>query len=108
MAENIKYSKHKEIKDIGYQKYVNYDALEVPFSDAIPSDYEEPMGVPVTFITKYCPEQFEILGISLTLGISKPDNLPKALQGGPAFYLKEESSYKRLYPRIVIRKKQQS
>lgn len=106
LAENIKYSKHKEIKDIGYQKYVNYDALEVPFSDAIPSDYEEPMGVPVTFITKYCPEQFEILGISLTLGISKPDNLPKALQGGPAFYLKEESSYKRLYPRIVIRKKQ--
>ena len=39
MADNIKYSKHKEIKGIGYRKYDNYDAIEVPFTDAIPSDY---------------------------------------------------------------------
>ena len=106
MAENIKYSKHKEVRGVAYQKYVNYDALEVPFSDAIPSDYDELMGVPVTFMDKYCPEQFEIIGISLALGKNKPANLPKAQQGGPAFYLKEESGYRRLYPRIVIRKKQ--
>ena len=63
MADNIKYSKHKEIKGIGYQKYENYNAIEVPFSDAIPSDYSEPMGVPITFLDKFCPEQFEILGM---------------------------------------------
>ena len=41
MADNIKFSKHKEIKDIGYKKYDNYDAIEVPFTDAIPGDYFE-------------------------------------------------------------------
>lgn len=62
MADNIKFSKHKEIKSVGYLKYDNYDAIEVPFSDAIPSDYDGVMGVPVTFLDKYCPEQFDILG----------------------------------------------
>ena len=64
MAENIKYSKHKEIKGGGYQKYDNYDAIEVPFTDAIPSDYNGIMGVPISFLDKYCPEQVEILGDS--------------------------------------------
>lgn len=62
MADNTKYSKHKQIKGIGYSKYDNYDALEVPFSDAIPSNYSELMGVPISFMDKYCPEQFEIIG----------------------------------------------
>ncbi len=62
MADNIKFSKHKEIKGIGYQHYDNYDAIEVPYTDAIPSDYEGVMGVPISFLDKYCPEQFEILG----------------------------------------------
>jgi hypothetical protein len=62
MANNIRYSKHKELKGIGYKKYDNYDAIEVPFTDAIPDDYEGVMGVPISFLDKYCPEQFEILG----------------------------------------------
>lgn len=62
-ADNIKYSKHKEVRGIGYAHYENYDAIEIPYVDAIPSDYEGMMGVPVTFIDKYCPEQFEILGM---------------------------------------------
>lgn len=45
-----------------YPKYDNYDAIEVPFTDAIPSDYDGVMGVPISFLDKYCPEQFEILG----------------------------------------------
>jgi hypothetical protein len=61
MADNIKYSKHKQIKENGYQRYDNYDAIEVPFTDAIPSDYSGVMGVPITFMDKYCPEQFEII-----------------------------------------------
>ena len=61
MAENLKYSKHAEIKANGYQKYDNYDAIEIPFTDAIPSDYQGVMGVPISFLDKYCPEQFEIV-----------------------------------------------
>ena len=61
MADNKKFSKHKEIKGVGYQKYDNFDAIEVPFVDAIPSDYDGMMGVPVTFLDKYNPDQFEIL-----------------------------------------------
>ena len=63
MAENIKFSKHKEVRGIGYKNYDNYDAIEVPFTDAIPSDYEGIMGVPISFLDKYCPEQFEIMGM---------------------------------------------
>ena len=61
--DNIKFSKHKEIRGVGYRHYVNYDAIEVPFTDAIPCDYSGVMGVPITFLDKYCPEQFEILGM---------------------------------------------
>ena len=63
MADNIKFSRHKEVRGIQYSRYDNYDALEVPFTDAIPSDYDGVMGVPITFFDKYCPEQFEILGM---------------------------------------------
>jgi hypothetical protein len=63
MADNLKFSKHKEIKGKAvYDRYDNYDAIEVPFTDAIPSDYEGVMGVPITFLDKYNPDQFEILG----------------------------------------------
>lgn len=61
-AENIKFSKDKKVKDFGYQKYDNYDAIEIPSTGSIPSDYEGIMGVPITFLDKYNPEQFEILG----------------------------------------------
>ena len=62
--DNIKFSKHKEVKGFGYKTYDNYDATEVPFTDAIPSDHEGVLGVPITFLTKYNPEQFEIVGMS--------------------------------------------
>ena len=60
--DNIKFSKHKEIKDKGYQRYVNFDAIEVPFTDAIPSDFTGVMGVPISFLSKFNPDQFEIIG----------------------------------------------
>jgi hypothetical protein len=63
MEDNLKFSKHKEIKGKkSYTKYDNYDAIEVPFTDSIPSDYEGVMGVPISFLDKYNPDQFEILG----------------------------------------------
>lgn len=60
-ADNIKFSKHKEVNGIGYVKYENYDAIEVPFTDSIPSDYSGMMGVPISFLGKYNPDQFEIV-----------------------------------------------
>ena len=65
-AENLRLSKHDAIKgktfEEAYPKYDNYDAIEVSYTDAIPKDYDGVMGVPISFLDKYCPEQFEILG----------------------------------------------
>jgi hypothetical protein len=58
--DNLKFN--KSIQALGYQKYDNYDAIEVPKVDAIPSDYDGVMGVPITFLAKYNPDQFQILG----------------------------------------------
>ena len=87
LAENIKFSKHKEVRGVGYQKYANFDAIEVGFTDAIPSDYEGVMGVPITFLDKYNPDQFEILGTSLQLGtpMSKIAEKGTYPAGGPRF-----------------------
>lgn len=69
MADNLRYSRHKELRGkSAYDHYDNYDAIEVPFTDAIPSDYDGVMGVPISFLDKYCPEQFEILGATESEG----------------------------------------
>jgi hypothetical protein len=62
MADNKKFNKQIQKRETSYQKYDNYDAIEVPFTNAIPSDYDGVMGVPISFLDKYSPEQFEILG----------------------------------------------
>ena len=69
MDDNLKFSKHKEIKGKGsYDFYDNYKAIEIPFTDAIPSDYDGVMGVPISFLDKYSPEQFEIVGATESEG----------------------------------------
>lgn len=107
-ADNIKYSKHKGIKGVGYQKYVNYDAIHVPHTDAIPSDYDGVMGVPITFLDKYCPEQFELLGSSLELAHPMSDYAEKGTYqaGGSCLYLKQKDGpydYHRCFNRLLIR-----
>jgi hypothetical protein len=107
MKDNMRFSKHKVVRESGYPRYLNYDAIEVPYSDSIPSDYDGAMGVPISFLDRYCPEQFEIIGHSLQLadmGIIKK-MLGKA-DGGPRFYIEENGAPVRLYERLVIRKKQ--
>lgn len=94
MEDNLKFSKHKEIKEKGYQKYDNYDAIEVSFTDAIPSDYEGMMGVPISFLDKYCPEQFEIKG------------LDRYVEDNPHYGHRFTLNEKETYARILIRKKQ--
>lgn len=68
MQDNIRYSKHKEICGNGYKHYDNYAAIEVPYTDAIPSDYDGIMGVPITFLEKYNPDQFIIVGATESEG----------------------------------------
>lgn len=65
MADNLRFSRHKELRgETAYDRYDNYDAIEVPFTDAIPADYDGVMGVPISWLDKYCPEQFEIVGLT--------------------------------------------
>ncbi len=60
MADNLRFNK-KLKKKPAYERFDNYAAIEVPFTDAIPSDYDGIMGVPISFLDKYSPEQFEII-----------------------------------------------
>lgn len=93
MADNLKYSKHKEIKGkAAYDKYDNYDAVEIPFTDAIPSDYKGLMGVPITFLDKYNPDQFMIIGCSY--GYGRPDGWSENID--MAVSIKGVSVYKRI------------
>lgn len=72
MEENLKFSKHKEIKGKKvYDKYDNYNAIEVPFTDSIPSDYNGIMGVPISFLDKYNPDQFLIVGMCENIDLYK-------------------------------------
>jgi len=89
-----------------YPTYTNYPAIEVPRVSDIPMDYDGAMGVPITFLDKYNPEQFEILGSSPLLS-KKMSNYAEPgtyTQGGPRFYVPEgDGTHRRLYERIVIR-----
>lgn len=72
MEDNLKHSKHKDIRGKkAYDKFDNFDAINVSYTDAIPSDYGGVMGVPITFLDKYNPDQFEILGCSYDYGRPK-------------------------------------
>ena len=114
LAENLRFSRHKEIKGRkDYIHYENYDAIEVPYVDAIPSDYDGVMGVPRTFLDKYCPEQFEIIGCAegesgRELGLKPyPRELKKlnpSLRDGQLYYI-ENGRPEKPYARILIRKK---
>lgn len=70
MEWNLKNNKKliNKLPDNKYQKYDNYDAINIPLTNAIPSDYQGVMGVPVSFMQKYNPDQFLILGSSVGLG----------------------------------------
>jgi len=132
MEENLKYSKHKEINGKKkYDRYDNYDAIEVPFTDAIPCDYKGVMGVPITFLDKYCPEQFQILGITKTwfgmaskiypeqIQISKTGKktvvtklndgatlLQDSSEINGTCYMVDNNYYTQVYARVLIRHKQ--
>lgn len=129
MAHNLKFNKRlkKELEDkygeIKYQHYENYSAIEVPFTECIPSDYDDAMGVPVTFMDKYNPTQFEILGTSdnglisddykITPGLTKKfvDDYYAAggkgtyHEGNPTAGIYQKGIATTIYKRIFIRAK---
>lgn len=61
----------KNYSDEEFPTYDNYDAINVNKTKDIPMDYAGAMGVPITFLDKYNPEQFEILGLSASAGYSE-------------------------------------
>ena len=118
--ENLKYNKallNKLKKSYGvdyYPKYCNYDAIEVPLATGIPDDYYGEMGVPVSFVDKYCPEQFEIIGIGIgelgkQLNITPiPKEIDETLPGHSSIwrlYLMNGNTAVVPYSRIIIRRR---
>lgn len=89
--ELILYKRYKDNPE-EYPKYDNYDAIEVAHTRHIPEDYDGVMGVPITFLDKYCPDQFDILGMDCWM----KDN-----QSGRRFRL----NGKEKYARLLIRRK---
>lgn len=95
-AEVIKFATKKP-----FEKYDNYDAIDVSFVKNIPSDYNGVMGVPMSIFDKYSPEQFEILGSDYNV---KEGLLPKLVN--PKWKGKLDRGYvnnKRLFTRILIK-----
>lgn len=99
MKDNIRYSKHKDVRGMGYREYDNYNAIEVPHTDSIPLDYDGVMGVPITYLDKYCPDQFEIVGASESEGVGFSNGLWKAGSGIAQPVVEGEKVYKRLFIR---------
>jgi hypothetical protein len=90
-----------------FPTYTNYPGIEVPRVSDIPRDYYGEMGVPITFLDKYNPEQFEIVGSSRRLSQPMSNHAERGtyLQGGPRFYVPDgDGTHRRLYDRIVIRR----
>lgn len=93
--EKIDLYKHYSPEE--YPKYDNYDAIEVSKVCEIPMDYDGVMGVPITFLGKYCPEQFEIIG--LMSGV-KHDVFINGDDGRAKFYINGKGVYARILIRI--------
>ena len=113
-----------------FPSYDNYDAIEVSAVADIPSDFDGAMGVPITFLDKYNPEQFEILAITKTWYGAATKKYPEQEQvdkngkrskvtklndgaviklksppPGQTYYTIGDDCYIQTYPRIIIRRK---
>lgn len=98
---------YKHYNPAEYPTYTNYPAIEVAKVLEIPVDYDGEMGVPITFLDKYNPDQFEIVGNSKWLGKPIADHAAKGTyeSGGMRFYVPNgDGTHRRLYERIVIRR----
>lgn len=112
MLNNILYSRHPLVHIRCYLRYDNYDAIDVPYIDDIPSDYDGIIGVPITFLDNYCPEQFEILGITdrdspyMTKKYTRKD-YPNYSELNRGATIRLNSNIQVTYTRLLIRKRRQ-
>ena len=122
MQENLRFNKKLKGQN-EYYRYLNYEAIEVPYVELIPKDYNGLMGVPKSFLEKYCPDQFEIVSSSDFAindiegwhGVTKEfcdlyyaqGNKGQISVGWPLpYYINNEGRAILPYARILIRKKQ--
>ena len=108
MKDNLRYGKNKTLRERGYIHYDNYDAIDIPAIECIPSDYQGDMGVPDSILEKYCPEQFEIIGLGAG-DLAKEIGIVKNYRGRTDLAYTDLQTGKSScpYSRIIIRKKQQ-
>lgn len=85
--------------EASYPRYDNYDAIEVSKTQDIPLDYDGAMGVPITFITKYNPDQFEIIGATESEGTGFSAGLWNPASGVAQAVINGKRVYKRLFIR---------
>jgi hypothetical protein len=112
MVDNLRFNKRLIKKLDGedaYQRYENLDAIDVPYTDAVPSDFTGMMGVPITFLNRHNPEQFEIVGngegyLAAAIGVTPlgPDFVGS--QGRTKLGI--ASTKQAVFKRIVIRRKE--
>ena len=91
---------YKKYSPDEYPKYDNYDAIEVGKTESIPEDYKGIMGVPITFLDKYNPEQFEIVGCSYNYG--RPKEWSENTDMNPVV------KGKNIYQRFFIRRRKEA
>lgn len=96
---NEKLTLHKIYTPEEFPMYVNYDGINVNKVKEIPMDYDGVIGVPVTFLDKYNPDQFEIIGADIVF------NEHKGFRRGTLCYRNEKGQLQKCYKRILIRKK---
>ena len=81
--------------------YDNYDAIEVSKKNDIPEDYDGAMGVPITFFSDYCPEQFQIIGATESEGKGFSGNLWHQESGVAQAMIRGKRVYKRIFIRRI-------
>ncbi len=129
MGDNQKFNKKLYGKQ-AYEEYDNFNAIEVPFVDAIPRNYDGVMGVPISFLDKYNPEQFEIVGLTKTWFGAAKKIYPEQIQVGEnnkkskvtklndgavlrvneppqnkTYYIVDGKFYRQTFPRLLIKRK---
>ena len=95
--ELVLYKKYSEDE---YPHYDNYDAIEVGKTELIPENFDGVMGVPITFLNKYNPEQFEILGMESSAGYdSEIVGIPRLKEGDARPAINGKTTYARIFIR---------
>ena len=95
-----------------YPTYDNYDAIEVSKAKNIPEDYYGVMGVPITFLDKHCPEQFEIVGVTdrsndsgIKTKVYTKNDAPNAGDLNARSVIRTNAGYKATYVRVLIKRR---